>query len=557
MILIFILLLPVILPLFTKEIAGTTDNLLHLFRVVNLKHAILQGYLLPRWAADVAHGLGEPLFNFNYPLPYYVVVFLHFAGFSLNTASQVFAAITLIFSAVFMYLFLKEHLRNLSAFIGAVAYVYFPYHLHSVFIAGDWGTWLAFAFLPLIFWTITKMAKTGNLKWIIASIIAFFLLILSHNLLAILSTMLLITYLPLLYVGQPKKKIFFTNIMLVFLFSALLTSWFWLPAIFENKLIGIKAGFVYAKVNRGFFFDTIAPILKNSSDLLAFKRPSTFTYPTVSLFSIFSAIILMIYIFKKSILEKKREHFYLVIFALFWFLFSIFMTRSASNLLWKVIPGIDFIAYPYRFFYITTFSAAIIFSFLFNLLVNKSKTLVTLLSILVLVWQGIILTRPNIDYFNFSPSYFNTEQTTRYAPLTYKNMGVDFLPATADYNFAISLDNKNIKLPKVEIIKGEGRLILKKNKVQDLEFMAMSQTPLVTRINTFYFPGWMGTVDDKAVVPKLDKEGRMIFKLSKGEHTVALNFVDTPIRLFSKLLSIFSLIALSAIVAIAKKKQAI
>jgi uncharacterized membrane protein YfhO len=66
--------------------------------------------------------------------------------------------------------------------------------------------------------------------------------------------------------------------------------------------------------------------------------------------------------------------------------------------------------------------------------------------------------------------------------------------------------------------------------------------PSQLRIATFYYPGWEATIDGKKTPIKIEKEtGAMLVDAPEGNHVVELEFEDTPIRYYSKIISMVSL----------------
>ena len=123
----------------------------------------------------------------------------------------------------------------------------------------------------------------------------------------------------------------------------------------------------------------------------------------------------------------------------------------------------------------------------------------------------------------------------------------EFLPPTADTDLLTKLDQTGEVLPKVEIIEGRGNIKVEKNITEQLAFNITSEEGTKVRVNTFYFPGWIGKIDQSPVLPGLEEDGRMSLNIPKGIHKVEVFFGGTPIRSTAKILSIVSLIFLSLI----------
>jgi len=552
---IFGFLLPILIPLYSNSLLGSADNLAHLFRAVNLDYALSQGYIWPRWAALEGHGFGAPIFIINYVLPYYIVVGLwHLLG-SLLHASQIYMMLVLFLSACTMFLFTAEFFGITASVIAAIAYVYFPYHLMTVYLYGGYGEALAYVLLPLVFMFFYKLTRRPSVWYFTATTLSLGLLILSHNLSALMAVVLMMTFVPVLWSRDQRKGRTILLFLGTVLSSALITAWFWLPAVFEQQYT--KLGILFEKETalRGYFFQLISPVIENSFKLLQLQAPDYYGYaigiPSILLFALGICYLTLtrIGLFNKSV-HKSSLPTRLGYYFIFWCSLSFIMTRSISEPLWNILPSkFNFFSYPYRFFFITTFAGAGITAYVVDMLwktLPKKRALVMSVAITALfIWQGYMYARPAIDTFSFEESYFQSVQTVRYAPNTYKNMGyIEFIPATADSDFINALDNVAEPKSRVEIISGQATANVVIQKAQDLYVDINASNQSLLQVNILYFPGWVGIINNKRVIPTIDSVGRMIFPIPKGQYQLHIAFQDTPVRSIATYISLISFFCL-------------
>ncbi len=65
--------------------------------------------------------------------------------------------------------------------------------------------------------------------------------------------------------------------------------------------------------------------------------------------------------------------------------------------------------------------------------------------------------------------------------------------------------------------------------------------PSILRIKTFYFPGWEAKIDGKKTEIYIEEpSGAMLINIPQGSHVLELRFVDTPLRIYSKIITGFS-----------------
>src|SRR3972149_4491785 len=78
---VLILSLPAIWALFVPGFFGASDDL-HIAWLQQMDGAIRAGQFPPRFVPDLSFGFGYPLFNFVFPLPFYIGEALHLIGLS-------------------------------------------------------------------------------------------------------------------------------------------------------------------------------------------------------------------------------------------------------------------------------------------------------------------------------------------------------------------------------------------------------------------------------------------------------------------------------------------
>jgi hypothetical protein len=83
------------------------------------------------------------------------------------------------------------------------------------------------------------------------------------------------------------------------------------------------------------------------------------------------------------------------------------------------------------------------------------------------------------------------------------------------------------------------------NTTNKISFSAQAKKTTHVTINSIYFPGWQVLVDNRIVsIDYSNPRGLITFVLPQGNHTVRVQFVETPIRLVSDIVSVVSLIML-------------
>ena len=83
-----------------------------------------------------------------------------------------------------------------------------------------------------------------------------------------------------------------------------------------------------------------------------------------------------------------------------------------------------------------------------------------------------------------------------------------------------------------------------------------ASSPIILRIRTFNFPGWKAYVDGVQTEIKTEEDvGAMLIDIPRGNHELVLRFEDTPVRYYSKLLSLVSLVSVVVLVLFSKREK--
>lgn len=127
-----------------------------------------QGVLYPRWLPEGFGGFGSPAFFFYALLPFYVT-----APFMLAAPAEVDAnravgfaqALMVVASGLTMRLWLRRHVTEGRAVLGAVFYMAAPYHLFDVYVRGSFGEIVAYAILPVLVGALTDLLRGDRCAW--------------------------------------------------------------------------------------------------------------------------------------------------------------------------------------------------------------------------------------------------------------------------------------------------------------------------------------------------------------------------------------------------------
>ena len=473
-------------PFFKPGYFVTDDGNWAVIRLAEMVRELKDYQIPPRWSDFLNHGFGYPLFTFVYPFPFYLAAGLKFVGLSYVVSIKFLFVLSVVLSALFMFLFINLLQGPLSAFIASLFYITSPYFLTDLYIRGSLGESLSFALFPLIFYLTLKFNKNPTLALSTLLSVSISLLLISHNVMALF-------FIPvwLIFVLYFDKKNHF-NFLKIFILALSLSAYFIIPALVEKKYIYL------------------------SKFKLADSR-NYFLTP-VQLFTNLTAFQIAAIIF--SLFNLKRNHYF---FFLIFFIFFLFLTQKISLPLW-FLPPLNIVDFPFRAFALGLFFAAVLTSYLVR---NKLALIIGLFLALLSVIGNFPNTFPK-NFFQKNDSFYFTNDATTTSMDELTPVWVKKKP-------------KNRPLEKVEITKGLAQLSELSFDSKSINFRLDAETPAGVRINTIYFPGWSFKANGKDLPLDYSNEmGLITLSLPQGAGHISGRFTETPIRLFSDILSLLA-----------------
>lgn len=467
--------------LFVPGFLPTHDGEYHLIRFYEFGRMIANGHFFPRWASGLNSGYGVPLFTFFYPLPNYIGSLFHFFGWSLSDSFRLTMAVGYITAIVASYFWLKRLYGVFPAVAGSIIGAFTPYWFVDIFVRGSVGEVLALGFVFMALSCIAYKKRT-LLALAIAGII------LSHNIMVMIFLPILLLYAWM--TDRSMLRWFFVGVML--------TSYFWAPALVERGyVVGLNT------VNYKDHFPEIAQLLIPSWG----TGLSGLGYSLDEMSYQIGVIPLVLFI----------ASFFLVPRSLFVTAMgiAIFFMLQLSAPVWNIFAPLALLQYPWRLLSIVVVASPFFAASLVSRFHSRFFAV------------GMVMLAIAFSYFYTKP--------VLYAPRTddYYLSRREFTDGTSSLGNGFSTRWMSWKpdRPKarMEIISGVGSV-------------ALGSVHLITdamiRIHVAYYPGWRVAIDGKDSLVYPDSEGMITISVPKGDHSIAVNFNETPLRLVADFFSL-------------------
>jgi len=509
-----------------KGIPATHDGPMHLVRMVNYYLALQQGQFPPRLGPNLANGLGYPVFNFNYPLANIISV----PFFKLHLDYEiVFQAVTfclLIIGSFGTVILTRSYLKsNYLILLGLIMFLTSPYLIQLVFVRGGIGELAATALLPFLLWAIRKLSLSPNFKNSLILGLLGGLYLLSHNMLVWLSILPLGLFTLMAVI--PNKRFIKSSLVSVII-AVGLSAFFWVPALSEKSFTILDDApmsldyidhFLYPHQlfsgAWGYGFSKIGPV-----DGLSFR---------FSVAEIAGLILAFVLTFK----NRFRYMLWLI------FIISVFLSLSPSEFIWKLLPGGNFIQFPWRALWISHFAAVIIIVDCLKRQSYFNKSLVIFLS-LVAIGESLYLTKPYERVLRSQESWLRSGETTstmnENSP---KGFNINTAYEVSEKIFMDKLVYTENEQADINILSWDG---------SNHEYTVNTASMVYVTERTANFPGWETKADSNKLtyVPDPWNAGLISYKLDPGQYRMNTKFTqNTRPRLMGNSISFLTLVLIT------------
>lgn len=546
--------LPAVADLAKPGFYTSHDGETHTARMAQYWQAMVDGQIPPRFAGTLYNGLGSPILTYIYPLPYLAGSLVHSLGFSFTDSFEIIMALGFIFSGIFSYLWLKEVFQSdRAAALGALFYMWVPYRFLLIYVRASISENIAYTFLPLVFYCLTKLQQKSNPLWTAATALSSSLLLLSQNLVALMFLPIISIYVLILAFAKKSPR-YLVSTAAAGIWAISIAAVTYLPAIFERKFVRFDE--VYALTYLDHFVSLKQLIhspwgygfsLTGFDDLMSFQ----IGLAHLLVLGIFLLILAgrVLSKFKTSADTRILSLFFTLVVAT---TVILMIQTRATIFFWQHFEPITRIDYPWRLLGITTFALSFIAAYI-------AKAAKPGLIFIFLVAAVLVANRNHLR-INL-PAYFDDKFFLNYTG-TATQLG-EFTPKwRQSTRVPIGFDPAT----HVELVSGNAKIENVKVRSNEVTFNTQVNSDSArVRINKFYFPGWNVQVDDQKLTPfkdliitdtntllldiEQDASGLMMINLEKGEHQISARFGETKLRLFANLLSLGSLVLALGVLA--------
>ncbi|MGH9713978.1 MAG: 6-pyruvoyl-tetrahydropterin synthase-related protein [Candidatus Acidiferrales bacterium] len=537
----------VVSPMFFLGNASGHDFGFHLASWMDVAGQWHEGIVYPRWAEWANWGFGEPRFVFYPPASWMLGAVLG-SLLPWRMAPGAFIWLVLILAGLAMWRLAREWLAGPEAAVAAVFFAVNPYHLVLIYYRSDFAELLASALFPLMIWGARRVIREGW-RGVPSLAIVFALIWLSNAPAAVIATYSLAL---LLVVGcilrRSARPLIPGGVALATGLG--LAAFYILPAAYEQRWVQIK--------------EVLAQNLRTELNFL-------FTHATDPEFVLFNwkvsgvALgVMMIAGIAAVFAARRRRDF----FDLWWMLLALgaastLLMFPLSLLLWRYLPELHFVQFPWRWL----LPLGVAYAFFFAAALGRSRRPWMWCAVWVIVIAGTATAIVRDAWWDSEDipvlsdaiqRGYGYEGTDEYAPLgcdRYSLPGVDpsqpeAVPpptprlAIAEPKSGDWIHESGVR-PHIDQWTAERKVFLTETKHQE---------QLAVRL--INYPAWRVQVDGKPVqASSRGRTAQLTMPLPAGTHRVEIRFARTWDRSAGIAISALSGIVLLAFGFVSRRRE--
>ncbi|NLF14780.1 MAG: hypothetical protein GX597_23570 [Anaerolineaceae bacterium] len=519
---------------------GAHDAPHTLFFLVQFDQAIADGALVPRWGPDHALGYGYPTFVFYSPLAYYVAEVFHLAGLGIAAAVKATFALSILVSCVGMFLLAESMVGPAGGAIAALVYTYAPYRFVDIYVRAALAESCALALFPWALWAFWRLAVQPDRRRLAAAALAYGLLLLAHNVTALLFTPLAAAavVVGLVTSGRARSLTAWAQAAAAGVLGLALSSFSLLPSLLErgNIVQGQWTRATYSLTDHFVYLgQLLSPLWEYGYAVAGPEDAMSFQLGLAPIVLGLAGLALA--------LGTRRMRTPALLFGGGLAVYGFLLLR-ASGPIWRAVSLLSLAQFPWRLLGVATLAAAGLTALTGAELGRAFGRRAVLALAIAVAAAGLSYARPQHTAPDPSSEQpvgtvqFELKFTDMRGMTAWTSEMPQGSPKVAAYlaGETLPLAQSGVPGAVVETVHQGGHR-------QTVRVTAAAAGPL--RFHTYYYPGWRAYVDGASVDIRPEGPlGVITLDLPAGDHTVSIRFGETPLRRTSNWVSLASVVGL-------------
>jgi hypothetical protein len=480
-----------IAPTLIYGVPSNKDLLNHFRFALPFYDSLSSGQLYPGWLAESNSGYGDPSFRFYPPALYYLLVLARALTGNWYVGTLLTFGLLSTLGGLGMYFWTRSILSESSAMWAAILYALAPYHVNQLYQAFMLAEFAGASVLPFAFGFLERICRRRCYRDVAGLAATYAVLILTHLPLAVIGSLALGVY-GFIRIERQHWKKSLTLLLMAAVLGLAASSIYWTRMVTELNWIGINNINPDTSVDykQNFLFSTLSTENLNVwwMNILAFVT-FLFFVPAFALF------------FRPVRPEAGFSRLMPVVILA---LMALFMALPFSAALWKVLPPLQQIQFPWRWLAVFSMAGSLLTAATIPLwLENKMQwrrplCLIVLGSMLVSVAFTLAHSVREAEYRNRQQFETDLQSVRGTASVKY------WIPVWA---------SPNPREMHSEVDAGNRAVVVSDWTPQHRRFEVAAGQQTEARIRTFYYPHWVATSDGHLLATRPDHDGALLISL--------------------------------------------
>jgi 6-pyruvoyl-tetrahydropterin synthase related domain len=525
----------VVAPMWFLGNASGHDIQFHLASWMDVANQWREGTIYPRWAEWANWGFGEPRFVFYPPASWLLGAALG-SILPWRVVPGTFIWLSLVLAGIAMWYFAREWLSRREAILAAVLYAANPYHLVIVYVRSDFAELLASALFPLVLLGALRLLREGWRGWPWLAL-PFAAVWLSNAPAGVLATYSLALIFLVVCIARRSVRLVLTG-GLGMAAGFGLAAFYILPAAWEQRWVQIQEAIA----------DTLHPA---QNFLFTHSGDPEFIFFNWKVSAVALVVILVAAIAAVFVARRRRQ------FPDLWWAFlalgfaAIFLMFPASTIVWRVLPKLEFLQFPWRWLgpldFVFAFFVAAALGRLKRQWICWTLVVIALGSLAAVIAKDAWWDSEDAPFLAKAiQTGFGYEGTDEYQPLGSSRYELPGTDANGEWISPSPIPPiRQYDLPDAGSKPAAGvtfRIQRWSAPRRSFSLQASAATTLALRL--LAYPGWQVQLDGKrATIATVPNTGEMLLALPAGRHEVSIDFRATWDRIAGALISLIFAIA--------------
>jgi hypothetical protein len=527
----FLLSLPVCVPLFSSQLVSGHDAFSYVPRLVEFHENIRHGVLLPRWAPDLGNGGGQPLFLFSPPLIYYLAEIWYVLGFQATTAYNLACVFVVVASAVLMYLLGQLYFGRSGGWFAAAAYIYAPYFHVDLYVRQALAEFSAFPFYPLTLYGFGRFARDGDRRFLLAGALGIAGVFLAHNAAALLFAPILLAF--ILFnawsVRSWKRLVQSSGGMAL---GMMLSAFVWLPILMEMNAVHIeRLQEAYLNYSNHFvyFQQFFSPTWGFGLSQPGYEDGMSFSlgWPHVLLL-----VVALASARRLNVESRALVRFLAIVVAVYCFA----MTPGALWL-WDHVTLLQRVQFPWRMLGPISACIAIVLASIANAFTRTNRG-----ACFALVVGSLI----GVNFGHIGADRYYRLDPQDWTPTQIAQRGVS-VTTTGEYEPRSVLSRPPYQPENFRILDGDAKVTAQVRRPTSWLIQINASRETSVEASLYNFPGWTASLDGAAIPIRVSvPTGFIQAAVPPGEHLLELELRRTSPRRYGEAISLIACVIVAA-----------